>query len=339
MTLLSNAVVALGVVVSSMLVASPSLPDEAEQPLQDCHIPFSELRSRAPSCTVETPLRGRRCERALKSEFPEVVAVYIPRPSKEARLCSGTLIASKWVLSAAHCFVNDTRAADLDSLKLLPDEQVRPVIWASKAKLPDAERIRRGTHILVHPHYSGYSLTDPVGQSYQNDLAVIELDAPYPDSVVPAELATAEAWKKESTIAGYGYSNASNGTMGKLELTWPSLLEFVGTEMRFATKDQFGNRSAFCRGDSGGPVFAGRVRGCMPTDEEPERRPRLIEGTISYIQRLGEPPEHARSEEEVQAERCRTADYDVVQNITAPEQRAWICTATTHEAGGCASKQ
>ncbi|TDM96325.1 trypsin-like serine protease, partial [Lactobacillus crispatus] len=132
-------------------------------------------------------------------------------------------------------------------------------------------------------------------------------------NVQPAALAAQDAFNQLSTIAGYGYSNADGGTLGAFQLAWPVPLTHVGDELRFTAVDDYGNRSTFCQGDSGGPVFADRVRGCRPTDKVAEKRPREIQGTMSYIQRPGKPPEHATSEPEQHAETCRQAEYDVMQ--------------------------
>jgi hypothetical protein len=306
-----------------------------QRPLEDCSIAFSELRQKASSCTIEPAHLGRRCERYDKTQFSEVVAITIPRNNNVPSLCTGTLIAKDWVLSAAHCFIGDQRAEDFPSTELTPMGDMRPVVQAPNTNLAPTEKLRAVRRVLVHPHYSGYRPTEVTEIPYRNDIAVVQLEREYPDNVAPAELAEVDSVNRETTIAGVGYSNADGGTFGDFQLTWPSPLEVVGDELKFPTKDQFGNRSTFCQGDSGGPLFSGRVRGCQPTDPVPERRPRLLEGTISYIQRQGKPPEHAISDAASQAETCRTAEYDVLQNITTQERRNWICEATGWEAQGC----
>ncbi len=310
--------------------------NSAHSALVDCDIPFSQLRQLAPSCTRERAQPGRRCEMYSSPEFPEVTSIVITRPNVRQTICTGTLIAPGWVLSAAHCFIGDDRAIDHGAtaagLSLVTDNQMQIDVTAPNA---GTDQKRRALSVIVHPNYTGFRASDTGQVPYDNDLAVIALDRPYSSDVQPAALAAQDAFNQFSTIAGYGFSNADGGTIGAFQLAWPVPLTHVGDELRFTAVDEYGNRSTFCQGDSGGPVFADRVRGCRTTDKVPEKRPREIQGTMSYIQRLGKPPEHATSEPEQHAETCRQAEYDVMQSITPPGRRTWICSATGQQALGC----
>jgi hypothetical protein len=92
-------------------------------------------------------------------------------------------------------------------------------------------------------------------------------------------------------------------------------------------------RSGFCSGDSGGPVFAGRYRGCKPSDIVPERRPHLLQGTISYsYPTTGE----GATGEQRNFSACRNSDLPMVmQDITMPERHRWICGIAGDNVDGC----
>jgi hypothetical protein len=302
--------------------------------LRDCHIPFDQLRSKAPSCAKSAIVAGRSCEAVSPSQFPEVVAIAKLTPSDPApsRFCSGALIAANWVLSAAHCILGRQSAADAAGASdtdfvLQPTDLIISSDFA--LALEPQERIRPVARTIVYRGYGGQGSGPPY---FVNDTALLELAAPFPQSAVqPAVLAPVQTFDPTTTLAGYGFSNADNGSFGRLNFTWPLPMNQDSGKFTFRPDDG----RAFCQGDSGGPVFAGRYRGCRSDDAAGERRPRIIQGTISYDFPGSADSGSDASPQLIQAEKCMDSSLMAVQSVTSPELRNWICTTTSGRAGGC----
>jgi hypothetical protein len=169
------------------------------------------------------------------------------------------------------------------------------------------------------------------GPYYANDIALIEVAAPFPrEAIEQATLAPPGSFAAESTLAGFGASNFKGGTSGRFNITWPRLLTATDGRFTFAPDDG----SAFCQGDSGGPVYAGRQRGCRPDDLAPEPRPRRIQAVISFDQ-PGTLVDPSTATDIELAQSCIFSPLMSMQSVTVPELRQWICTTTNDEAGGC----
>jgi hypothetical protein len=189
------------------------------------------------------------------------------------------------VLTAAHCFLsgNSTASQTGNSGKDLvynPDQLRGYMISADNVvTLAERDRERGLASAIVYSRYSG---TGPRNGVYFNDdLALVQLATPLPaETIEPARIATADAVEEVSTIAGYGASNADDGTVGIFNVTWPPLLNKDLTQFRFVPGADSDYKSAFCQGDSGGPVLSRRNRGCKRTDSIPEFRPRYLQGVI-----------------------------------------------------------
>jgi secreted trypsin-like serine protease len=154
-------------------------------------------------------------------------------------LCTGTALARDLVLTAAHCVTRKLRY----EVKAYQDGVTIPV-----------------RSIAVHPRFD---LASYAASRATADVALIKLDAPLPDFVVPAALAASRrvAAGETLTIAGFGVTLAGTARglgmprMAKLAVTGkPGSLQvrLVDLATRNVTIGLGG-----CTGDSGAPAFDG----------------------------------------------------------------------------------
>lgn len=173
--------------------------------------------------------------------WPWMLALsYNTLPQNNDVFCGATLIAKDWVLTAAHCVVDQT----INSISVVTPNQTNNKSLAIK-------------QIIVHPSYNA--------EIFEHDLALLELtDASY---ITPIKIlsphTTQDQAKKTAIALGWGTISTTKAIYPKdLQQISLSIIDssecsqFMGdiTENMLCAGDQAYQKDT-CQGDSGGPLI------------------------------------------------------------------------------------
>ena len=213
-------------------------------------------------------------------EFPFVVFVVRveDREERTGYRCTGSLLAPDWVLTAAHCLVDE------DGVVVEPEDVEVYTGHDFTALL--AWRI--ASRLIIHPRYSHLILGS-------NDIALIHLEIPFSSETVrvltPQEDALHASSGTGSTAVGWGHteSGESPDILQKVNIPLYSLSECrsrVGLNYPDGTFCAGTPAEGIRSGDSGGPLLVpfGSGWGQVGVASLASRDPELVSFPATYVQ-------------------------------------------------------
>lgn len=191
-----------------------------------------------------------------KKDFPELQRIVGGVPSEEGEFpgcvfvkfsggfCTGTLVAPRVVVSAAHCLVTKNGL----------NRGAESVVYG--LKFDDVAKTVKVGESIPHPRYDR--------ETSANDVAVLILEKPIND-ITPHEIADEDLFSgggdfgKLVTLVGYGFTEGGEaGKQFNVEVPYiTSGCESYGCfgGLEFAAGEEQHSKDS-CNGDSGGPAFA-----------------------------------------------------------------------------------
>jgi trypsin len=191
-------------------------------------------------------------EEAAPGTFPYLAWIYYS-DEIDHRVCTGTVVASNVVLTAAHCVLRDDYASAVDPAHFM-------VVTGNVHHLAEPHTTSTVTSFAVAPTFrSAPSINYPLA----GDAAVLVLAQPIPSP--PVRLATSHVWSADTPITYVGWGESGLPSAGDALRVGRGAVQsdaYCATRTPYydpaeliCAQDTLEHRFSDCRGDSGGPLL------------------------------------------------------------------------------------
>jgi secreted trypsin-like serine protease len=190
-------------------------------------------------------------DEAAAGTFPYLAWIYYS-DSIDNRVCTGSVVASNVVLTAAHCVLRDDFSATVDPARFA-------VVTGNVHHLAEPHTASAVSSLAVAPNFR---IEPPIRTPLAGDAAVLILAQPTPSP--PVRLATSQVWSAgtPALVVGWGETGIPNAgdalRVGKetvqADAYCQTRVSYYNPAALICAQDKLEHRYSGCHGDSGGPL-------------------------------------------------------------------------------------